>query len=85
MCVKWTLVSVHLEIVLILALDRCMIYAECTTTWKSMWAHPKVDLGDMGQMKAHFGPFANNVNLDTRYVYGLHETYHRLKNNFGCT
>ena len=27
---KWKLVSVHLEIVLILTLDRCMVYAERT-------------------------------------------------------
>jgi hypothetical protein len=36
-----------------------------------MWAHPKVDLGDVGQVEARFGLFANNVNLDARYVYGL--------------
>jgi hypothetical protein len=53
--------------------------------WKSMWAHPKVDLGDVGQVEARFGLFANNVNLDARYVYGLRQTYHRLKNDFGRT
>jgi hypothetical protein len=27
---KWNLVLVHLEIVLILTKDRCIVYAECT-------------------------------------------------------
>jgi hypothetical protein len=85
MCVKWKLVSVRLEIVLILALDRCMVCTECTTAWKSIWAHLKVDLGDMGQPKARFSLFAYSVNLDARYVYGLRQTYHRLKNDFGHT
>jgi hypothetical protein len=79
MCVKWKLVSVCLEIVLILALDRCTVCTECTTTWKSIWEHSKVDLGDVGQAEAHFGPFADSVNLDARYVYGLRQTYHGSK------
>jgi hypothetical protein len=30
MCVKWKLASIYLETVLILALDRCTVCAECT-------------------------------------------------------
>jgi hypothetical protein len=29
-CVEWKVVSVHLEIVLVLAQDQCTICAECT-------------------------------------------------------
>jgi hypothetical protein len=31
---------------------------------KSFWAHPMELLGDMGQVKARFGPFGDSVNLD---------------------
>jgi hypothetical protein len=33
---------------------------------KSFWAHPRELLGDMGQVKARFGPFGDNVNLGAR-------------------
>jgi hypothetical protein len=42
-------------------------------------------LGDVGHMKPHFGSFGDNVNVDTRWVHGLHETNHRLRNHFGHT
>jgi hypothetical protein len=29
---------------------------------KSFWAYPMVLLGDVGQVKAHFGPFRDSVN-----------------------
>jgi hypothetical protein len=35
-----------------LGVDRCTVCAECTTAWKSFWAHPMVLLGDMGQVEA---------------------------------
>jgi hypothetical protein len=31
--------------------------------WKSIWAHPMVLLGDVGQVEACFGPFGDSVNL----------------------
>jgi hypothetical protein len=42
-------------------------------------------LGDVGQVKAHFGLFGDSVNFDARYVHGLGLTYHRLGNCFGQT
>jgi hypothetical protein len=42
-------------------------------------------LGDEAQVKAHFGLFGDSANLDTRQVYGLPQTYHRLGNLFGRT
>jgi hypothetical protein len=66
MWVKWKLVLVHLEIVLILAQDRCTVCAEGTSAWKSFWAHSMELQGDVGQMEAHFSLFGDNVNLDAR-------------------
>jgi hypothetical protein len=40
-------------------------------------------LGDVGQVKAHFGPFGDSFNLGARYVHGLGLTYNSLKNHFG--
>jgi hypothetical protein len=28
-------------------------------------------LGDVAQVKAHFGPFGDSANLDARWVHGL--------------
>jgi hypothetical protein len=56
--VKWKVVSVRLEIVLILMHDRCTICA-----------HPMVLLGDVGQAEARFGPFGDSVNsAQDRYM-----------------
>jgi hypothetical protein len=30
---------------------------------KSLWAHPMVLLGDVGQVEAHSGPFRDSVDL----------------------
>jgi hypothetical protein len=40
---------------------------------------------DKAQANAHFGPFGDSANLDTRHVHGLHRTYHRLGNRFTHT
>jgi hypothetical protein len=50
--VKWKLISVRLEIVLISAQDMCMVCVECSTAWKFFWAHPVTLLGDVGQVEA---------------------------------
>ena len=48
---RWNLDLVHLEIVLILTQDRCMVYAEPTICM--------VLLGDVGHVESHFGPFGD--------------------------
>jgi hypothetical protein len=53
---KWNLDSVHLEILLTLAQDRCTVWGK-HTTWKSFWAHLMEPLGDLGQIEACFGLF----------------------------
>jgi hypothetical protein len=42
-------------------------------------------LGDEAQVEADFGPFGDSVNLDSRYVHDLRQTYRRLRNHFGRT
>jgi hypothetical protein len=37
-------------------------------------------LGDEAQVDAYFGPFGDSANLDVRYVNGLRQTYHMLRN-----
>jgi hypothetical protein len=34
---------------------------------------------------ARFVLFGDSASLDARLVHGLHRTYHRLRNQFGCT
>jgi hypothetical protein len=41
-------------------------------------------LGDEAQLEARFGTFRDSANLDARSVHGLRQTYHRLRNHFGC-
>ena len=42
-------------------------------------------LGDEALVEAHFGPFGDSVSVGARQVHGLPQTYHRLRNHFGCT
>jgi hypothetical protein len=55
------------------------------SAWKSVWVHLMELLGNMGEVEAHFSPFGDYVNLGARYMHGLHQTYHRLGNEFGHT
>jgi hypothetical protein len=59
MYVMWKLVSVHLEIMLVSANDRCIIWLNVPWAWKSLWAHPMVLLCNVCQVKACFGPFGD--------------------------
>jgi hypothetical protein len=42
-------------------------------------------LRDMGQVESRFGLFGDSVSFGARYVHGLRQTYHRLRNHFGHT
>jgi hypothetical protein len=61
---KWKLILVCLEIVLILTEDRCTVCAECTIG--SVWTHLMELLGDMGHMESCFGPFEGGVSICAR-------------------
>ena len=52
---------------------------------KSLWKLPMVLVGEEAQVKARFGLFGDSANLDERQVYGLHGTYHILKDQFRRT
>jgi hypothetical protein len=36
-------------------------------------------------VESHFGLFGDSASVNARYVHDLHQTYHRLRNHFGCT
>ena len=80
--VKTSLVLVHLEIMLVSTQERCMVCAECTISKEISLDAPDGTLGVVGEVDAHFSPFGDSVNLGARYVYGLCQTYHRLRNHF---
>jgi hypothetical protein len=42
-------------------------------------------LGDEAHVDARLGLVGDSANLDIRQLHGLRQTYHRLKNHFGCT
>jgi hypothetical protein len=42
-------------------------------------------LGDEAQVEACLDPFGDSTNLNSRYVHGLYQTYHCLRNHFGRT
>ena len=64
--VKWKLILLCLEIVLILAQNMCTVCAECTMGMEIVLAVPNGTLGDVGQGEARFSPFGDSVSLDTR-------------------
>jgi hypothetical protein len=66
MRLKWKLVSVRLETVLVLVQDRCTVCSKYTIASEIVLAHPMELLGDEAQMEAHFGPFGYSANLDSR-------------------
>jgi hypothetical protein len=66
MYVKCKVVSIRLEIVLVSTQDRCTVCAERTIGSEIILTHPMALLGDVGQVKAHFGLFGNSVNVSAR-------------------
>jgi hypothetical protein len=52
---------------------------------KLFWTHPMELLGDVGRVESYFGPIGDVVSIAAREVYGLHGTYHRLRNRFRRT
>jgi hypothetical protein len=63
---KWKLVSVRLEIVLILRHDRSPVCAKRTIGSKIALDAPDGTLGDVVRVKARFSPFGDSDNLDAR-------------------
>jgi RNase P/RNase MRP subunit POP5 len=66
MWLKWKLVLVLLEIVLIFTQDRCTVCVVRATGSKIVWTHLMKLLGDVGLMEAHFFPFRDSVRAGAR-------------------
>jgi hypothetical protein len=63
---KWKLILVCMDIVLILSQDRCMVCAERTIVSESFWAHPTELLGVVGHIESRFGPIGHGVSVSAR-------------------
>ena len=64
--VKWKLILLRLEMVLISAQDRCIVCAECNMGMEIILAVPDGTPGDVGQGEARFSPFGDSVSLKAR-------------------
>jgi cytochrome b len=42
-------------------------------------------LGDVGHVESRFSPFGESVSVGARWVHGLRQTHHWLRNHFGHT
>jgi hypothetical protein len=42
-------------------------------------------LCDVGHLESCFGSFGDGVSVSARWVHGLQQTYHRLRNRFRRT
>ena len=63
MRLKWRLISVRVEIVLILTQDRCAVCAERTTGSEIILDAPMELLRDVGHVESHFGLFGDSVRV----------------------
>jgi hypothetical protein len=69
----------------VLVQDRYTVCTKHNITLEIVLGDPDGTLSDEAQVEAHFSPFGDSANLDTRLIHGLHGTYHRLRNHFRCT
>ena len=63
---NWKLVLVHLEIVLILMQDRCMVCNKRTIGSEIILDALNGTPRDVGHVECHFGPFGDNVSVGAR-------------------
>jgi hypothetical protein len=63
---KWKLILIHLDIVLILTQDRGMVFTEHTVGSKLFLTHQMGLLSYVGHMESHFSPFGDGVSVDAR-------------------
>jgi hypothetical protein len=82
---EWKLDLVHLDIVLILMQDRCIVCVERTIGSEIILDAPMDLLGDVGHVESRFSPFGDSISVGARKMHGLRQTYRRLRNHFGRT
>jgi hypothetical protein len=56
-----------------------------TTGTKIILDESDGNLGDVGHVEVRHCPFGDSVSVSARSVHGLRQTYHSLRNHFGCT
>jgi hypothetical protein len=66
MWVMWNLVSVRLEIVLIMPLDKHPVCTEVSEAQKSFWMNRMELLRDVGHVESHFSSFGDGVSVSAR-------------------
>jgi hypothetical protein len=64
--IVWNLVSLHLDTVLVLVQDRCMVCAKRTIVVEIVLDALDSTPTFEAQVKAHFSPFGNSANLYPR-------------------
>ena len=42
-------------------------------------------LGHVGHVESDFDPFVHGVSVGAKLMRGLRQTYHRIRNHFGCS
>ena len=63
---KWKLISVHFEIVLISTQDRSTICADGAIVSEVLLGAPDGTVGYTGLVEAHFSSFGDSVDLNAR-------------------
>ena len=80
---KWKLVSVRLEIVLVWTQYRCTVCVKLTIGLEIILDATDGTPHDVGHVESLFFLFGDNVSVGARLVHSLRQTYHRLRNHFG--
>jgi uncharacterized membrane protein len=64
---------------------RCTVSVERTIGSEIVLDSPNGPPSDVGHVESRFFPFGDSVSVTAIQVQGLHKTYHRHRNRFGCT
>ena len=68
---KWKLISVRLEIMLILTQDRSTVCVERTIGSKTFWTHLMELQGDVGHLESRFFLFGDSVNIGAWFALDI--------------
>jgi hypothetical protein len=63
---KWKLISINLNILLIVTQDRYTFAPNIPLAEKSFLTHPMELIGDVGHLESRFGPFGDIVSVGAR-------------------
>ena len=66
MKLRWKLVLVRLEIVLILTQDSCTVCVVRVIGSEIVWTHPMKLLDDVGHVESHIFPFGDSFSVIAR-------------------